>query len=118
MASILTTTFGRHARELTVVGLGGEGILRTSGQEKGAQAVIEEALSQGITYFDSARAYAGSESYYGRVWPNRPRDRPHRNVTAFDLHHDFRRRTYNDLLFEVEIKHVRRRVDRPQRSVD
>jgi aryl-alcohol dehydrogenase-like predicted oxidoreductase len=75
MASILTTTFGRHARELTVVGLGGEGVLRTYGQEKRAQAVIEEALSQGITYFDSARAYAGSESYYGRVWPNRPGDR-------------------------------------------
>ncbi|MDB4444089.1 aldo/keto reductase [bacterium] len=75
MASILTTTLGRHARELTIVGLGGEGVLRTYGQEKRAKAVIEEALSQGITYFDSARAYAGSESYYGRVWPSRPGDR-------------------------------------------
>jgi len=41
-----------------MVGLGGEGILRTYGQEKGAQAVIEEAIAQGITYFDSGRVYA------------------------------------------------------------
>jgi aryl-alcohol dehydrogenase-like predicted oxidoreductase len=60
--------FGRTGPKVTAVGLGGEGILRTYGQEKGAQAVIEEAISQGITYFDSARAYAGSESYYRLVW--------------------------------------------------
>ena len=60
--------FGRTGPKVTVVGLGGEGILRTYGQEKGAQAVIEEAIAQGITYFDSARVYAGSESYYRLVW--------------------------------------------------
>jgi aryl-alcohol dehydrogenase-like predicted oxidoreductase len=55
-----------------MVGLGGEGILRTYGQQKGAQAVIEEAIAQGITYFDSARVYAGSESYYQLVWSRAP----------------------------------------------
>jgi predicted aldo/keto reductase-like oxidoreductase len=30
--------------------------------------VIKEAALQGITYFDSARAYAGSEGYYGEFW--------------------------------------------------
>lgn len=60
--------FGRTGPKVTAVGLGGEGILRTYGQEKGAQAVIEEAIAQGITYFDSARVYAGSESYYRLVW--------------------------------------------------
>jgi len=34
--------------------------------------VILEAIRQGITYFDSARVYAGSESYYGSIWPENP----------------------------------------------
>ena len=66
--SIGLRMFGRTGPEVTMVGLGGEGILRTYGQEKGAQAVIDEAVSRGITYFDSARVYSGSESYYGLVW--------------------------------------------------
>lgn len=67
--------FGNSGREVTLVGLGGEGILRTYGQEKAAQEVIETALEEGIGYFDSAQAYSGSESYYGLVWPQRPGDR-------------------------------------------
>jgi len=51
------------------VGLGGEGVLRTFGRDEEALAVIGEAAVQGIVYFDSARAYAGSEGYYGRFWP-------------------------------------------------
>lgn len=58
-----------------MVGLGGEGILRTHGQESGAQAVIAEAIAQGLTYYDCARAYAGSERYYGMVWGARPEAR-------------------------------------------
>jgi aryl-alcohol dehydrogenase-like predicted oxidoreductase len=30
--------------------------------------VIEQAVAQGITYFDSAQAYAGSQGYYGNFW--------------------------------------------------
>jgi len=67
--------FGRTGPEVTIVGLGGEGILRTHGQEKTAQAVIEEAIAQGISYFDSARVYAGSESYYGSIWAKSPEAR-------------------------------------------
>jgi len=66
--SISTQMFGNTDQKVTIVGLGGEGVLRTFGQEVVAEDVIREALSQGITYFDSARAYSGSESYYGRVW--------------------------------------------------
>ena len=58
--------------KVTIVGLGGEGILRTYGQTARAQEVILEAASQGIAYFDSARVYAGSEGYYGSVWPKHP----------------------------------------------
>ncbi|MCC7554952.1 MAG: aldo/keto reductase [Methanoculleus marisnigri] len=64
--------FGKTGREVTAVGLGGEGVLRTYGRHAEAKAVIMEALDQGIAYFDSAKAYAGSEGYYGEVWRNRP----------------------------------------------
>ncbi|KAF5088510.1 MAG: aldo/keto reductase [Methanoculleus horonobensis] len=72
MAGLTRRRFGKTGREVTRVGLGGEGILRTYGQHAGANAVIMEALDQGITYFDSAKVYAGSEEYYGEVWRNRP----------------------------------------------
>ncbi len=65
-------TFGRDGPSITTVGLGGEGILRTYGKAEEARAVIQEALQQGITYFDSARAYAGSQEYYGTVWTQHP----------------------------------------------
>ncbi|MBV8204618.1 MAG: aldo/keto reductase [Candidatus Eremiobacteraeota bacterium] len=51
--------------EVGAIGLGGEGILRTFGYDAQAADVINAALDEGITYFDSARAYAGSEQYYG-----------------------------------------------------
>ena len=57
---------GRTGHQATILGLGGEGILRTHGEEKKAQAVIEAALAAGIQYFESARAYAGSEDYLGQ----------------------------------------------------
>ena len=67
--SISKNPFGRTGPPVTVVGLGGEGVLRTHGRGEEAATVIEEAFAAGITYFESARAYAGSEGYYGLVWP-------------------------------------------------
>jgi aryl-alcohol dehydrogenase-like predicted oxidoreductase len=64
--------FGKTRRKVSIVGLGGEGILRTHGRGQEARKVILEAVQQGITYFDSARVYAGSESYYGSIWPEHP----------------------------------------------
>lgn len=72
MEGLMKRRFGRTGQEVTRVGLGGEGVLRTYGQHAEAKAVITEALNQGITYFDSARVYAGSEDYYGEVWGSRP----------------------------------------------
>lgn len=63
--------FGNTGEEVTCLGLGGEGVLRTFGREREAQAVIDRALELGINYLESARAYAGSESYYGRVLKER-----------------------------------------------
>jgi aryl-alcohol dehydrogenase-like predicted oxidoreductase len=77
MAEMKTRPFGGTGREVTVVGLGGEGVLRTFGEEARAAEVIEEAALQGIGYFDTAPAYSGSEGYYGTFWRTHPelRDR-------------------------------------------
>jgi len=45
--------------------LGGEGVLRTFGQEQDAHKVIQRALDLGVNYFDSAPAYAGCLDYLG-----------------------------------------------------
>ena len=60
--------------EVTIFGLGGEGVLRTFGRQREATALIERALALGINYFESARAYAGSESYLGAALGERRRD--------------------------------------------
>jgi aryl-alcohol dehydrogenase-like predicted oxidoreductase len=58
-------TLGSTGYSATILGLGGEGVLRTYGQESEATAVIEAALAEGINYFETARAYSGSEAYLG-----------------------------------------------------
>ena len=74
-SGIVKRAFGTTGIEVTAVGLGGEGILRTFGEEQRAAAVIGAAVDAGITYFDCARAYAGSESYYGRYWSQHRQER-------------------------------------------
>jgi predicted aldo/keto reductase-like oxidoreductase len=56
---------GRTGEEVTVFGLGGEGVLRTEGRMGEAVAVIHRALDQGVNYYDSAPAYAGCLDYLG-----------------------------------------------------
>ena len=58
---------GKTGEKVTILGLGGEGILRTHGYDREAYALINRALDLGITYCESARAYDGSESYYGKA---------------------------------------------------
>src|SRR6185369_7647312 len=58
---------GGTGAEVTALGLGGEGVLRTFGFEREAYALINHALDLGITYYESGRAYDGSESYYGKA---------------------------------------------------
>ncbi len=67
--------FPKFHNQITRVGLGGEGVLRTTGNTEKAQAVIKEAVKKGITYFDSARVYMDSEVYYGEYWKNHPEKR-------------------------------------------
>jgi len=65
---------GKTGAEISILGLGGEGILRTYDEEEKAISLIRRALDLGITYFESARAYAGSESYYGLALGERRRE--------------------------------------------
>ena len=65
---------GKTGVEVTILGLGGEGILRTFGHRKDAYELINRAVDLGLNYFESARAYAGSESYYGSALRERRKD--------------------------------------------
>jgi len=65
---------GKTGVEVTILGLGGEGILRTYGHDKEAYDLINGAIDLGINYLESARAYSGSESYYGSALKERRKD--------------------------------------------
>jgi len=65
---------GKTGAEISILGLGGEGILRTYDEEEKAVPLIRRALDLGITYFESARAYASSESYYGMALQERRKE--------------------------------------------
>jgi len=60
-----TRPLGRTGRDVSLFGLGGEGVLRTHNREREAVAVIHAALEAGVTYFDTAPAYDSSIDYYG-----------------------------------------------------
>ncbi|OAI47853.1 hypothetical protein AYO44_08715 [Planctomycetaceae bacterium SCGC AG-212-F19] len=65
---------GRTGREVTLFSLGGEGVLRTYGRTPEAVRVIHRALDQGVTYCDTAPAYADSVNYYGAALGERRQD--------------------------------------------
>ena len=62
-----TRKLGNTGVDVTILGLGGEGVLRTFGYEREAYGLINRALDLGINYCESARAYDGSETYYGKA---------------------------------------------------
>jgi aryl-alcohol dehydrogenase-like predicted oxidoreductase len=72
--NLIKRRLGKTGVDVTIIGLGGEGILRTFGQEKEACRVISRAIDLGINYFESARAYSGSETYYGLALKDRRKD--------------------------------------------
>ena len=65
---------GKTGVNVTILGLGGEGVLRTYGHEREAYELINRAIDLGINYFDSAKAYAGCESYHGKALGERRKD--------------------------------------------
>jgi aryl-alcohol dehydrogenase-like predicted oxidoreductase len=72
--ALLRRRLGKTGIDVTILGLGGEGVLRTFGHDKEAYALINRAIDLGISYFESARAYSGSESYYGSALSERRND--------------------------------------------
>lgn len=69
-----TRLLGKTRHNATLFSLGGEGVLRTFGQEAAARQVIERALELGVNYFDSAPAYAGCLDYLGANLGERRKD--------------------------------------------
>ncbi len=67
-------TLGKTGEQISLLGLGGEGLLRSYDRDQEAVALIHRAVDLGITYFESARAYSGSESYYGMALQERRRE--------------------------------------------
>lgn len=74
---IMGDKFSHSTKAISRVGLGGEGVLRTTGKQSRALDVIGQAVSCGITYYDSARVYMDSEIYYGAFWKDRQDQREH-----------------------------------------
>jgi len=65
---------GKTGVKVTILGLGGEGVLRTFGYEREAYSLINRAIDLGINYCESARAYSGSEAYYGKALKERRKE--------------------------------------------
>jgi hypothetical protein len=65
---------GKTGAQISILGLGGEGVLRNFDRGEEAIAIIERAIDLGITYFESARAYGASETFYGRVLGERRKE--------------------------------------------
>jgi aryl-alcohol dehydrogenase-like predicted oxidoreductase len=65
---------GKTGVDVTILGLGGEGVLRTYGQDVEAYNLINRAIDLGINYFDSAKAYSGCEAYHGKALGERRKD--------------------------------------------
>lgn len=69
---------GKTGVSVTILGLGGEGMLKTVGFENNPYVnpyqLINESIDLGLNFFDSARSYKGSEAYYGGALKERRKD--------------------------------------------
>lgn len=97
---------GKTGVEITAFGLGGEGVLRTWDREKEAVELISRALELGITYFDCAHAYDGSEDYHGKLWGSDPSAR-----NRIFLCSKSARRTKNEARKDLELTLRRMKTD-------
>ncbi len=79
---------GKTEEEVSIFALGGEGVLRTFGEEDNAYAMINKALDMGINHMESARAYSGSEEYYGAAFENRAINERRKDIFLATKSHD------------------------------
>jgi aryl-alcohol dehydrogenase-like predicted oxidoreductase len=99
-----TRVLGRTGERVSMIGLGGENGLRPS-EGPGPEAIINTALEQGITYFDSARTYDSGELNYGRYLA------PHRKqvflaTKVSDRQYDHAKRSIETSLETLKTDHV------------
>lgn len=92
---------GKTGQEVTLFGLGGEGVLRTDGRHKEAAAVIQRALDQGVNYCDTSPVYASSMDYYGATL----RERRKQIILASKTHE--RTRDASLRLLDASLRRVR-----------
>ena len=96
---------GKTGGEVTVFGLGGEGVLRTHGRASEAIAVIHRALDEGVTYCDTAPAYSSSQDYYGAALGER-RDGLFLASKTADRTRDGSLRRLDDTLKRIKTDHL------------
>jgi predicted aldo/keto reductase-like oxidoreductase len=104
-AALPTRTLGKTGREVSLFGLGGEGVLRTHGRMAEAVRVIERALDRGVTYCDTSPAYASSIDYYGAALGGR-RDSIFLASKTHDRSRDGSLRLLEDSLSRLRTDHL------------
>ncbi len=115
---------GRTGVEVEAVSLGGEGSLRTTGNDEAAVATIVEALKLGVRYCDTAPAYEQSQDYYRKAFAQIPGSRAkvflasktHRRTrdTALALLDDSLKRLGTDHLDLWQLHDLREQADLDQ----
>ena len=65
-----TRTLGKTGEQMTILGLGGQGILESQDYDA-AFAVVDRAFALGIRYFDTAWSYVRSEEFLGQALEGR-----------------------------------------------
>lgn len=103
--TIPTRPLGRTGEDVTIFGLGGEGVLRTHGRMAEAIAVIHRALDLGVNYYDSAPAYAGCLDYLGEGLAGR-REGIFIASKSHDRSRDGSRRLLDDTLARLRTDHL------------
>ncbi len=106
--SVQTNSFGKTGATVSCVGLGGEGVLRTTNRDDEARSVIRTAISSNIAYYDCARVYSDSELYYGSVWKEVPETRARIFQASKSASRDKKsaKKDLDETLFRLNVDHL------------
>jgi aryl-alcohol dehydrogenase-like predicted oxidoreductase len=100
-----TRTLGKTGEQVSILGLGGESLLRAYAKSYEAQALISRAIDLGVTYCDSARIYGPSEVYYGQVMKYR-RKEVFLTTKVMERTYDTAKRSIEESLGRLQTDHV------------
>lgn len=68
--SIPKRTLSGIGKVVTILGMGGDGFFHEEKNNDKVLPIIQQAVDDGINYFDTARSYGFSESHLGKVLPS------------------------------------------------